>query len=60
MDIVTENDPNFEYSTEVRRDLYDMISCYKEMLRERKLQAKELTLCTFLKKKADNSSGNEP
>jgi hypothetical protein len=60
MDIVTENDPNSERSTKLRSDVYDMISCYKEMLWERKLQAMELTLYTLLKKKADNSSGNEP
>jgi hypothetical protein len=32
--ILTENDPNVERRTKVNRDVYDMISRYKEMLRE--------------------------
>jgi hypothetical protein len=60
MDIVTENDPNFERSTEMRRGVYVMISGYDVFRRERTLQAMELTLYTLLKKKDNNSSGNKP
>jgi hypothetical protein len=35
MDIITENDPNFERSTEVNRGIHDMISFYKEMFSPR-------------------------
>jgi hypothetical protein len=59
VDIVTENDSYFVHSTEVKRDVYH-ISCYKEMLPEKKLQAMELTFYTLFKKNADNSSGNKP
>lgn len=59
VDIVTENDSCFVRSTEVRRDVYH-ISRYKEILREKKLQAMELTFYTLFKKNADNSSRNEP
>jgi ribosomal protein S13 len=53
IDIVTENDPNFERSTKVKRGVLD-ISCYKEMHHEKKLWARQSTLDAFFKKKADN------
>jgi hypothetical protein len=56
MDIVNENDPNFESSTKVKRDVHDMISRYKEILQEKTLQTRPLDLDAFIKKKPDNYS----
>jgi type II secretory pathway predicted ATPase ExeA len=54
IDIVIENNPNFERSTKVKRSVLDVISCYKEMHHEKKLQARQSPLDAFFKKKADN------
>jgi hypothetical protein len=53
MDIITENYYNLQIT-----DLY-MISCYKEMLQEIKLQARQWTLDAFSKNKVDNYFENE-
>jgi hypothetical protein len=57
---VTENDPSSEPQREVKRDVYDVILCYKEMLRDKELQARQSTLDAFFKKRADIHLENEP
>jgi hypothetical protein len=50
MGIVTESGPNFESSPGVERSVYDMISCYREVFREKKLQGRQTVLDSFLKR----------
>jgi hypothetical protein len=57
---VTENDPSSEPQREVKRDVYDVILCYKEMLRDKELQARQSTLDAFFKKRGDIHLENEP
>jgi hypothetical protein len=45
---LTENYPNFEGSTKAKRGVYGTIFCYKEILREIKLQARQSALHAFL------------
>jgi hypothetical protein len=56
MDTVTENDPNFECSTEVK-SIYDVL--LKEILEERKLKARQPALNGFFKNKVDHYLKNE-
>jgi hypothetical protein len=51
LDLFTENDADFDRSTVVKRVIVDAISCYKELLREKKLRARQSTLDAFFKKK---------
>jgi hypothetical protein len=44
LDLLTENDTDFDRSTTVKRVVVDVISCYKELLREQKLRARQSTL----------------
>jgi hypothetical protein len=48
MDILTENYYNFKHSTYMKTDL-QVISGYKEVLHEIKLQARQCTLDAFFK-----------
>jgi hypothetical protein len=57
---VTENNPSSESQHEVKRDVYDVILCYKEMLRDKELQARQSTLDAFFKKRANIHLENEP
>jgi hypothetical protein len=41
LDIFTENNADFDLSTAVKRLVIDVISCYKEPLREKKLRARQ-------------------
>jgi hypothetical protein len=52
--LMIQNDPNFECSTKVNRSILDMISCYKEMHHDKKIQTRQSTLHAFFKKKANN------
>jgi hypothetical protein len=52
----TENDQNFEHSTEVK-SIYDI--CLKEILDDRKLKTRQPALNGFFKKKADHYLENE-
>jgi hypothetical protein len=52
MNAITENDSNCEHSTKVKMDVYDVLTCCKEILLEIKVQAKQATLDAFFKKKA--------
>jgi hypothetical protein len=54
MNTVTENDSNYEHSTKVKIDVYDVLPCGKEILREKKVEAKQSPLDAFFKKKADS------
>jgi hypothetical protein len=58
MDIINENDPNFVSSIKVKRPVYG-ISCYTDVLLEKRLKAKHLTLDTLFRKKVDNYSESE-
>jgi hypothetical protein len=49
-----------ERQHEVKRDVYDVILCYKEMLRDKGLQARQSTLDAFFKKRADIHLEHEP
>jgi hypothetical protein len=59
IDIVTENDPKFDHSAEVKPAVCD-ISCYRDMLREEVLHARKPALDAFFKTKSDNYPQNEP
>jgi hypothetical protein len=48
-DLFIENDADFDRSTAVKRVVVDAISCYKELLREKKLRARQSTLDAFFK-----------
>jgi hypothetical protein len=48
LDLVTENDADFDRSTVVKR-VVDVISCHKELLRE-KFRSRQSTLDDFFKK----------
>jgi hypothetical protein len=50
LDIFTENDADFDRSTAVKRVVVDVISCYKELLREKKLRARQSTLDAYFKR----------
>jgi hypothetical protein len=50
LDLFTENDADFNCSIAVKRVVVDAISCYKELLRKKKLQARQSTLDAFFKK----------
>jgi hypothetical protein len=45
--IIDENDPNRERSAKVARDIQSSLACYKELYRERKNAAYQLTLDHF-------------
>jgi hypothetical protein len=45
--IIDENDPNRERSAKVARDIQSTLACYKELYRERKNAAYQLTLDNF-------------
>jgi hypothetical protein len=49
LDLFTENDADFDCSTAVKR-VVDAISCYKELLREKKLRARQSAIDAFFKK----------
>jgi hypothetical protein len=54
-DSVTWIDRKFESSPEMKRGVYD-IACYKEMLREKTLEARPSTVVAFFTNKADRFS----
>jgi hypothetical protein len=49
LDLFAENDADFYRSTAVKRVVVDVI-CYKELLREKKLGARQSTLDAFFMK----------
>jgi hypothetical protein len=50
LDLFIESDADFDRSTAVKRVVVDVISCYKELPREKKLRARQSTLDAFFKK----------
>jgi hypothetical protein len=50
MDQSIDNDPDWERSNKAKRGVLDMISCYRELLRERKLKKRQSTLDAYTKK----------
>jgi hypothetical protein len=57
--IIDENDPNKERSAEVARDIQSSLACYKELKRERKNAAYQLTLDHFFNT-AENRQSTDP
>jgi hypothetical protein len=57
MDIINENGPNFVSSMKVKRPVDGI---YTEVLLEKRLQTKHLTLDALFRKKAGNYSEKEP
>jgi hypothetical protein len=52
--IIEENDPNETRSTKVAREIQNYLVCYKELYRERKNAARQLSLHCFIKKVEDH------
>ncbi|KRZ78192.1 hypothetical protein T10_1493 [Trichinella papuae] len=52
MDHFIEQNPVDERSSKARRDVLEMISCYQEILHERKRKERQLTLDSFITKKS--------
>ena len=50
LDILFENDPDFARSCTVKRNVLNALTCYSEILREKKRQATQSTLDKFLSK----------
>lgn len=51
MEQFVENDPDDERSSKVKRGVMSMLSCYHEMLKERRLRKRQTTLNHFIFKK---------
>jgi hypothetical protein len=49
MDQFIDNDPDWEQSNKAKQGVLDMISCYRELLCERKLK-RQSTLNAYIKK----------
>jgi hypothetical protein len=52
--IIEENDPNETISTKVAREIQNPLACYKEIYREKKNAAHQLSLNCFIKKVEDH------
>jgi hypothetical protein len=50
MDQFIDNDPDWERSSKAKRDVLDVTSCYRELLREGNLKKRQSTLDTYIKK----------
>jgi hypothetical protein len=51
MDQFIDNDLDWQRSSKAKRGVHDMISCYQELLHERKLKKRQSTLDAYIKKK---------
>jgi hypothetical protein len=60
MDQFIDNDPDWERSNKARRGVLDMISCYRELLRDRKLMKRQSTLDAYIKKKPRFAEDPQP
>jgi hypothetical protein len=55
-----DNDPDWEQSIKAKQDVLDMISCYRELLRERKVKKRQSTLEAYIKKKPRFAEDPQP
>jgi len=60
MDQFIDNDPDWERSNQAKRGVLDMTSCYRELLRERKLKKRQSTLDAYIKKKPRFAEDPQP
>jgi hypothetical protein len=51
MDEFINNDPDWERSSQAKQGVLDRMSCYWELLHERKLKKRQSTLDAYVKKK---------
>lgn len=50
LEVLSENDPDFERSCTVKRNVLNALQCYSEMLQDKKKKAKQSTLNSFVNK----------
>jgi len=55
-----DNDPDWEQSIKAKQGVLDMISCYRELLRERKVKKRQSTLEAYIKKKPRFAEDPQP
>jgi hypothetical protein len=60
MDHFIDNDPDCKRSSKAKRGVLHMISCYRELLRERKLKKRQSTLDAYIKKKPRFAKDPQP
>jgi galactokinase len=54
MTTVTENDSNYEHSTKVKIDVYDVLPCCKEILREKRFRQSNQLLMPSSRRRLNN------
>jgi hypothetical protein len=60
MDQLIDNDPDWERSNKAKRGVLNITSCYRELLRERKLKKRQSTFDAYIKKKPRFTEDPQP
>lgn len=59
MEHFTENDPDWKRSSQAKIGVLDIVSCYRELLRERQLKKRQSSLYVYFKKQPKHEEGQQ-